>query len=171
VGVFLFLWSVFSLLALPALGTPLPDILGEPGGELWVAGPPRVTALEVGSENLGQWQNRIYRRTAPIASVEVNLMEGEGFGAPYVPGADAADGPAADVDGALFPASSAYETLKIGEKYAILESNELTGVALSVALGGNRTLLAESAGLSPEELSGFAERLIRALPAEERDAK
>jgi hypothetical protein len=148
----------------------LPDILDEPGADRWIADPPKVTTLETASENFGRWENRVYRRTAPIASVEVNLMEGEGFGAPYIP-ADGAvmDGTVADTNTALFPASSAYETLKIDGKCAILESSELTGRALSVALGGNRTLLAESAGLSAEELRGFAERLVRALRA--RDGK
>jgi hypothetical protein len=161
---------LFLFFALPAQGASLPDVLGEAGDpERWVADPPRITALETGSENLGLWQNRVYRRSAPIASVEVNLIEGEGFGALYIPGGEPLPGkpvPDSNSNDALFPASPAYETLKIEGKYAILESSELTGRALSVALGGNRTLLAESAGLSPEELRGFAERLIRALPAE-----
>jgi hypothetical protein len=156
-SLFLFFFFAFS-----AQGASLPDVLGETGGsDRWVADPPWDTVLKTASENLGLWQNRVYRRTAPIASVEVSLMEGEGFGTLYVP-----DGKTAS-DGALFPASSAYETLKIDGKYAILESSELTGLSLSVALGRNRTLLTESAGLSAEELRGFVERLVRALTAEE----
>jgi hypothetical protein len=170
----LLIWPGFFLAFLvffvsPAWGASLPDVLDEAGGPgRWAAGPLRVTALETASENLGRWQNRVYRRTAPIASVEVHLMEGEGFGPPYIPGSAAAAG---DSGEALFPASAAYETLKIEGNCAILESSELTGRALSVALGGNRTLLIESAGLSPEELLGFAGRLIRILSLEERDKK
>jgi hypothetical protein len=155
------LFFVFSVN--PAQGASLPDVLGEPGGaDGWAAGPPRATALDTASENLGVWQNRVYRRAAPIASVGVSLMEGKGFGTLYIPGS----GDAAGLPDALFPASSSCETLKIGGKYAILESGGLTGQALSVALGKNRTLLAESAGLSAEELIAFAEKLVRALPAE-----
>jgi hypothetical protein len=163
-GVLLSLFLFFVFFVNSAQAASLPDVLGElgetGGPDRWVADPPRATALETASENLGLWQNRVYRRAAPIASVEVSLMEGEGFGTLYIP-----DGAASD--GALFPASSGYETLKIDGKYAILESSELTGLSLSVALGRNRTLLAESAGLSAEELRGFTERLVRALPAEE----
>jgi hypothetical protein len=166
-GVFLFslFFSLLALFALPARGASLPDVLEAGEDERWAAGPSRVTALDTGSENLGRWQYRVYRRAAPAASVEVHLMEGEGFGSLYIP----KSGPASDdaLPRALFPASPAYETLKIDGKYAILESDKLTGSALSVALGGNRTLLAESASLSPEELCGFAEKLIRALAAEE----
>jgi hypothetical protein len=167
-GFFLFFFLAF--LANPAWGAFLPDVLDEAGGtDRWIADPPRVMTLETASENLGRWQNRVYRRTAPIASVEVHLMEGEGFGPPYIPGSG---GTAAEEPGeALFPASETYEMLKIEGKCAILESSALTGWALSVALGGKRTLLLESASLPPKELFGFAERLIRFLPAEERNDK
>jgi hypothetical protein len=157
----------------PARGASLPDALGEAGDPgRWVADPPRATELKIGSESLGQWQNRIYRRAAPIASVEVNLMEGKGFGAPYIPGSDPLpDAPPLNKNDVLFPAWSVYETLRIEGKHAVLESSELTGRALSVALGGHRTLLAESVSLSVEELRDFTEQLIRALPAERHGAE
>jgi hypothetical protein len=165
-GVLLSLFLFFVFFVNSAQAASLPDVLGEAGGpDRWAADPPRATALETASENLGLWQNRVYRRAAPIASVEVSLMEGEGFGTLYVPDGKAVPDETAS-DGALFPASSGYETLKIDGKYAILESSELTGRSLSVALGRNRTLLAESTGLSAEELRSFTERLVRALPAD-----
>jgi hypothetical protein len=158
------LFSIFRLgllfFALPAWGAPLPDVLIV-GADRWVADLPRDTALtatlEKGTKNLGQWQNRVYRRAEPISSVEVNLMEGEGFGVPYFP-----EGAVLSND-QLFPASPAYETLSVRGRRAILETDRLTGSAISVALDARLTLLTESVSLSPSELLIFTDYLIQSL--------
>ncbi|MDR1979415.1 MAG: hypothetical protein LBQ42_11840 [Synergistaceae bacterium] len=147
-------WALLSAIlafAPTADAASMPDALDE-----WRASPERITELK-GSEPLGQWANRTYSRTAPIASVEVNLMEGPGPGPLFVP-----EGKVAADDGPL-GFSSTYETLNVGRHRGILERGEVTGQALAIALGKNRTLTLETGSLSTEELLGFAEKLIKAI--------
>ena len=129
----------------------LPDALDE-----WRGTSAQVTefTLTKDAENLGQWQRRIYIRDAPAASVEANLMEGPGTGTLFVP--------EGVPDGEIGP-SSAYETLNIAGKRAILERGEVTGHALAVALGEHRTLTLETKSLTREELLEFTQRLIATL--------
>ena len=131
---------------------PLPDVLDE-----WHATPMETTRFRTTSEDLGLWQNRIYTRTAPIASIEVDLMEGTGPGTLRVPEnkVEKNDAPLGFV--------STYRTLNISGKRAILERGEVTGQALAVAFDKNRTLTIETKSVSEEELLNFAERLIHAL--------
>jgi hypothetical protein len=84
-------------------------------------------------------------------------MEGSGPGTLFVP-----EGKVAGGDGPL-GFSSTYETLNAAGYRAILERGDVTGQALAVALGENRTLTVETKSLSREELLGFAENLIAAL--------
>ena len=84
-------------------------------------------------------------------------MEGAGPGSLFVPEGDGV----AD-DGPLGP-SSTYETLNIAGHRAILERGEVTGQALAVALGKNRTLTLETKSLSTKELLGFARKFLVAL--------
>jgi hypothetical protein len=138
--------SVFS-----AQAAPLPDALGE-----WIATPAAVTLFETASGDFGQWENRVYIRSAPPAGIEANLMEGSGPGTLWVPGGS--------VSGDA-PGFAAYRTLNISGKSAILERGEVTGQALAIAFGTNRTLTLETKSVSEEELINFATRLTVALEA------
>ena len=142
----------FCLSPCSAYAAPLPDVLDE-----WHADPIATREFRTASEDLGQWQNRIYRRAAPIAGVEVGLMEGSGPGTLRVP-----DKPTPQNDAPLGFVST-YRTLNIAGKRAILERGEVTGQALAVALDKNRTLTLETKSLSEEEFLNFAERLVYAL--------
>lgn len=147
-----FLMLALFVSAFPAEAAPLPDVLDE-----WHATPIATTKFDTASEDLGRWQNRVYTRSAPIANIEVNLMEGPGPGSLRVPSENISrnDAPLGFV--------STYETLNIAEKRAILERGEVTGQALAVALDTKRTLTIESKSVSREELIDFAERLIHVL--------
>ena len=154
----LFLIALLSsgfVFGFPAQAAPLPDVLDE-----WTSTPIMTTELNTASEDLGLWQNRIYTRTAPIASVEINLMEGAGTGTLWIPEGDVAR------NDAPLGFSSLYRTLNITGKRAILERGEVTGQALSIKLDRYRTLTLESKSLSEEELLDFAARLIAALQAD-----
>ena len=142
-------------LAFATEAAPLPDAMDE-----WSATPIQSTKLDVGSEDLGTWRNRVYTRTAPIASIEVNLTEGAGFGTLYVPDTEGRN------NDAPIGFASTYETLNIADKRAILERGEVTGQALAIAFDKNKTLTLESKSVSTEELLDFAERLVRALQVE-----
>jgi hypothetical protein len=131
----------------------MPDVLDE-----WRALPEHVTELKT-SEALGQWANRVYIRGTPIASIEVNLMEGPGPGTLFVPQGEVAG------NDAPLGFSSTYETLDVAGHRAILERGEVTGQALAIALGKNRTLTLETKSLSRQELIGFAEKLAAILTA------
>jgi hypothetical protein len=152
--------ALVSLLALltfvsgAASETALPDALDE-----WLGTPARVTEFTIskGAENLGQWQNRVYTRRAPVAGVEVNLTEGQGPGTLFVP-----EGGVVTSDAPIGFAST-YETLNLAGRRAVLERGEVTGQALAVALGENRTLTLETKSLSRDELLGFARKLILTL--------
>ncbi|MDR1873874.1 MAG: hypothetical protein LBQ90_02510 [Synergistaceae bacterium] len=137
---------------------PLPDMLGE-----WRATPLAVTGFETASRDLGQWQSRVYIRSAPPASIGVELMEGSGPGSLRVPGG--AKGTVSQSDAPLGFAST-YRTLNISGKSAILERGEVTGQALAIAFDRNRTLTVETKSVSEEELLDFAARLTTALEAE-----
>ena len=150
-----FLWCTMFLISAAVEAAPLPDVMDE-----WQSGPIHTTTLDVGSEDLGTWRNRVYTRTSPIASIEVNLTEGPGFGTLFVPDTEGR------TDDAPIGFSSTYETLNIADKRAILERGDVTGQALAVAFDKNMTLTLESKSVSAEELLDFAERLIRALQAE-----
>ncbi|MDR1377074.1 MAG: hypothetical protein LBJ22_06155 [Synergistaceae bacterium] len=144
-----FLWCVIFSWAPNAHAASMPDVLGE-----WRALPERVTELKTSeTETQGRWSNRVYTRGAPSASVEVNLMEGPGPGTLFVPEGKVAG------DDAPLGFSSTYETLDVAGHRAILERGEVTGQALAIALGKNRTLTLESKSLSRQELIGFAEKL------------
>jgi hypothetical protein len=130
----------------------LPDAVEE-----WRADPPRVTELKAGGKVMGLWQNRVYRRAAPPASAEADLMEGAGLGTLYTPPGQIAANDAPIGFGSL------YETLSVAGKRAILEEGGITGRAVAVALGKNRTLTVGSASLSSEELLSLAERLTLLL--------
>ena len=141
-----------GIFPLPVRAEPLPDTLNE-----WRATALHSTELNVASEDMGTWYSGTYSRSAPAASVEVNLMEGPGAGSLYIPdnGGRTNDAP--------LGFSSTYETLDIAGKRAILERGEVTGQALAVALDKNRTLTLESKSLNTEELLDFADRLVRTL--------
>jgi hypothetical protein len=139
---------VCATFASGAHALPMPDELGE-----WRVSSEHVTELNTH----GQWANRIYTRKAPMASVEVNLMEGPGPGTLFVP-----EGEVAANAGPL-GFSSTYETLNLAGHPAILECGEITGQALAVSLGKDRTLTLETKSLSREEFLDFAEKLTAAL--------
>jgi hypothetical protein len=149
--------AVFLLcLILPALPSnvyalPMPDALGE-----WRASPEHVTELK----DLGQWLSRIYTRETPIASVEVHLMEGSGPGTLFVPQGEVAG------NDAPIGFSSTYETLNVAGHRAILERGEITGQALAISLGKDRTLTLETKSLSRKEFLDFAEKLAAILEGE-----
>ncbi|MDR2528750.1 MAG: hypothetical protein LBD04_07025 [Synergistaceae bacterium] len=126
----------------------LPEKVGE-----WRGMPAQVTefTLTKDNENVGRWENRVYTRAAPIASVEANLMKGSGPGTLFV-----------HEEGNEFTPPP-YEVLNIAGKRAILEYEEATGQALAVALGKDSTLTLESKSLSREELLSFARNLIAIL--------
>lgn len=146
------------LLAIPSYAAPLPDVLDE-----WDATTIITTELTTTSEDFGYWQNRIYKRFAPIAQIEVNLMDGAGPGTLYVP-----SGTVSHTDAPL-GFSSGFRTLEVGGRKAILESGEVTGMALAIRFDTNQTLTLESKSISESELLNFAERLIFALSIEEVD--
>ena len=156
------LWALaFIALAKNANAANLPDTLDEWRGTL-VQATEFITTKD--DENLGQWQNRVYIRDAPIASVEANLMEGPGTGTLFVPEGNTPDGGIAK-NKAPLGFASVYETLNIAGKRAILERGDVTGQALAVALGENKTLTLETNSLSREELLDFAQTLIVLLEA------
>ena len=126
----------------------MPDVLGE-----WRASSEHITELKA----LGRWLNRIYTRKAPIASVEVNLMEGSGPGTLFVPEGEVA------ANDAPIGFSSTYETLNVAGHRGILERGEVTGQALAISLSKDRTLTLETKSLSREEFLDFAEKLTAAL--------
>ena len=157
----------------------MPDVIKDLGE--WQASPERVTDFSLFSpsspsslssqvktaktpEVLGQWSYRVYTRTAPIARIEVNLMEGPGPGTLFVPQGEAAVNKKNKNEERL-GFSPTYETFlstNVAGYPAILESGIL-GQALCVALGKNRTLTLETQSLSSEELLKWAEKLITAL--------
>ncbi|MDR3231806.1 MAG: hypothetical protein LBT65_10230 [Synergistaceae bacterium] len=141
--------------ACPAAAAPLPDVMDE-----WDATPIAVTRFETTSRDLGQWQNRTYTRSAPRASIEVDLMEGSGPGSLRVPEGDISR------NDAPLGFSSTYRTLSLAGRRAILERGDVTGQALAVAFDKNRTLTIETKSVSEEELLDFAVRLMTALDAE-----
>ena len=126
----------------------MPDVLGE-----WLASSEHITELKA----LGRWLSRIYTRKAPIASVEVNLMEGSGPGTLFVPEGEVA------ANDAPIGFSSTYETLNVAGHRGILERGEITGQALAISLSKDRTLTLETKSLSREEFLDFAEKLTAAL--------
>jgi hypothetical protein len=165
--VFFFLFLILGL-SLEIAGAEtatalLPNSFGE-----WEGTFPQVTEFTVApnAENLGQWQSRVYARTAPISSVEANLMEGPGPGTLFI--SEGTDGPfnAAPTPFQDLP-SSAYEVVSVAGKRAVLERGDVTGQALAVALGENQTLTLETKSLSREEFLSFARKLLAAL--EEND--
>ena len=135
----------------------LPGKLGD-----WRLSSEHVTELiESGSEvlsskDLGKWTNAFYVRNAPIAGIEVQLMEGPGPGGLFVP-----EGVVSSDDGPIGFLST-YETLDVAGRRALLERNDVTGQALAVALG-MRTVTFEASGISREELLDFAAILIEEL--------
>jgi hypothetical protein len=142
--------------AFSAQAAPLPDVLDE-----WRAAPVAAIAFETASRDFGRWQSRAYIRSAPPAGIEVNLMEGTGPGTLRIP-----DGGAVPRDDAPSGFAFTYRTLNISGKSAILERGEVTGQALAIALGKNRTLTVETKSVPEEELIDFATRLTTALEAE-----
>ena len=155
--------SLISLLLLPnanAAAANLPDALDE-----WLGTPARVTEFTTSYDgrNLGDWHNRVYTRAAPIASIEANLMKGPGAGALFVPEDNFSDPNPDPGIGTYLDFSSAYESLNIAGKRAILERGKVTGLALAVSLDRERTMTLETRSLSREELLGFAQKLIAAL--------
>ena len=142
--------------AIPAV---LPDALNE-----WRRTSVQTTEFTTtkDGENFGQWENCVYTRSAPIASVETNLMDGSGPGTLFVP-EGASPGNEISTNDAPIGFSSTYETMYIAGKRAILESGEITGLALAVALGKDRTLTLETKSLLREELFIFAQKMIAAL--------
>jgi hypothetical protein len=144
------LWAILlcAAWAPPSNAQELPDALGE-----WRASPEHITELKA----LGRWLNRVYTRKAPIAGVEVNLTEGPGPGTLFVPEGEVA------ANDAPIGFSSTYETLNVAGHRGILECGEITGQALAISLGKDRTLTLETKSLSREELLDFAEKLTVAL--------
>ena len=142
---------MFIMTLIPAVhASPLPGELGS-----WHLVSEYVTDLTT-SENLGKWINASYVRPAPPAGIEVQLTEGPGPGALFVP-----EGIFSSDDGPIGFLST-YETLSVAGRRAVLERNDVTGQALAVALGA-QTVTFESRGISREELLDFAERMIGAL--------
>lgn len=136
----------------------MPDRMGH-----WRGTPVLTTALRTTSEDFGLWQNRTYERSAPAASIEVNLTDGPGAGTLRVPEEEAAR------SDAPLGFASTYRTLDVAERRAILERGEVTGIALAVRCAENRTLTLESKSVSEPELLDFANRLVHIL--READAK
>lgn len=146
--------SFLGLLVLcaAAAGAPLPNRLGP-----WTASSRDTVPFRTASEDLGTWHNRVYERHAPAARIEAVLMEGAGPGTLRVPPkkVDAVDLP--------IGFGSRYRTLEIAGHRAILEAQDLLGLALAIELGKDRTLTLESAGTTREELIEFAEKMVGAL--------
>lgn len=138
------------LLPLPqSAAGPLPGAVGP-----WVGASEDVLPLKTASEDHGVWRNRVYIRNAPPARIEAILMEGPGPGTLRVPeGAVSADD---------FPIGfgARYGTLEVAGRRAILERQDLLGLALAVVLGPNRTLTLESRSTHLEELLAFAGEFI-----------
>ncbi|MDR2179002.1 MAG: hypothetical protein LBP21_01715 [Synergistaceae bacterium] len=143
-----FLLCAILALTSSAHGQPMPDVLGE-----WRASLERVAELNAH----GRWSNRVYTHQAPIAGVEVNLMEGPGPGTLFVPEGEVA------ANDAPLGFSSTYETLNVAGHRGILERGEILGQALAISLGKDRTLTLETKSLSREEFLSFAEKLTAAL--------
>ena len=133
----------------------LPETFGE-----WKAEAEYATPLKTASDDLGKWEDRLYVRTAPLARVEVLLMEGSGPGTLRVPPAAASDEGKTPLKDTPIGFGATYETLTVAGLDAILEHEDLTGYALAVKLDKNQTLTVESKSLSREELLNFAERII-----------
>ena len=122
----------------------------------WHLSSEHITELAA-SEDLGKWASASYIRSSPAGGIEVQLTEGPGPGELFVPGGmiSSDDGPIGFL--------STYETLDVAGRHAILERNYVTGQALAVALGTDRTITFETNSISREELLSFAVILIEAL--------
>ena len=142
--------TLIMALTLPAFASSLPEELGN-----WRLVSEHVTELTA-SGPLGRWTSVSYARSEPIAVIEVQLTEGPGPGALFVP-----EGVVSSDDGPIGFLST-YETLSVAGRRAVLERGEVTGQALAVALEA-RTVTFETRGISREELLSFAENIIEAL--------
>ena len=133
----------------PSEAGPLPDAVGP-----WTGASEDILPLKTASEDLGVWRNRVYARSAPPARIEAILMEGPGPGTLRVPqGAVSADD---------FPIGfgARYGILEVVGRRAVLERQDLLGLALAVVLGPSRTLTLESRSVPLEKLLAFAEEFI-----------
>jgi hypothetical protein len=114
----------------------LPEIPG------WQNGECRVTGLETVSGGHGFWAERSYR-VPNGGAFKATLMTGKGPAFLYPPASGVSDG-----DGPLGE-GAAYETFRIGDNEAILESHPILGISLSLCLP-NGVLTLESGAYSME---------------------
>lgn len=143
----------FVLFPVPPAGAgPLPDSVGP-----WLGASEDAVPFKTVSEDLGIWHNRVYTRSAPSARATAILMEGAGPGTLRVP--------AGDVSADDFPIGfgAHYRTLEVAGHRAVLERQDLLGLALAIELGKNRTLTLESVTTPQEELLELAEGLVSSL--------
>jgi len=147
-----FIFALIMASALPVCASVLPTEL-----ENWRLTSEHVANLAT-AENQGTWVSASYTRSEPIANIEVQLMEGPGFGGLFVP-----EGMIYSNDGTIGFYSSAYETLNVAGRRAVWERSSITGHALAVSLEARTTVTFESRGVSREDLLSFAENMIEAL--------
>ncbi|MCR4819220.1 MAG: hypothetical protein K5841_09725 [Fretibacterium sp.] len=152
------------LSAVPALA--LPETLGNTVSGLsagWRSPKEYVLplVLTANSEDVGRWTQRIYTRTAPPCSVEVNLMEGSGPGPLRVPTENPLGGPEAAGSGrGVIQGRPEYRVLDVAGHRAVLERYPHLPLALSVAVGRDAVLTLESSSATAEELAALAEEII-----------
>lgn len=140
------------LLCLALLASPS-RALPERAGDWRSAGEDlRTLTLTAGSEDVGRWTRRFYRREAPPGTVEVNLTEGPGPGPLRVP-------EAAETGPGLLGEASDYRTLQVAGRDAVLEVHPLYPAALAVAVSPDAVLTLEG-GAEPGELVKLAEDII-----------
>ena len=144
-----YLLSFFSVAAFAeSLTDPiLPEIPG------WQNGVCKVAALDTVSGNHGLWAERSYR-TDDGGAFKAIWMGGKGPALLYPPasGLRQDDGP--------IGAGATYETLRVGENLAILESHPVLGCSLALSMpDGMLTLESGAYGMGKEQILEAAETL------------
>ena len=129
--------------------SPLPDLVGP-----WLAESGDAIPFRTTSEDLGVWHNRIYTRSAPPGRIEAILMEGPGPGTLLVPRG------MVSADDLPLGFGARYQTLDVAGHRAILERQDILGMALAIELGKDKTLTLESTGASQDELVELAEGIF-----------
>ena len=132
-----------------AASSPLPDTVG-----LWRAESGDAIPFRTASEDLGVWHNRIYMRSTPPGRIEAILMEGPGPGTLLVPRG------MVSADDLPLGFGARYQTLDVAGHRAILERQDILGMALAIELGKDKTLTLESTGASQDELVELAEGIF-----------
>jgi hypothetical protein len=159
-----FLFFSVTCLALISISSPACEAIDLPDIPGWTAPPATILPIDPASKDKGAWIRRRYEATSPVRHIDVHLLTGSGPNSAKA-GTDSVDATGTQYSRSDFPVGfgATYDRTRILELEAVVEDYPYVGVALSLRVSGNETLVLESAGVTSADLIRFAGEILPSL--------